>query len=206
MDWAWDLKCPEDFQADDFARAVRSGSDYRKFTHRVAAENGVSTHYLGGKKSPLFVRIYRKDLQDLFYRGDPTLRLELVSRDAPCRHTWERWVESEALGFGLAAAYVNRITGYELPGVVGVPSEPTPWRDAAVRVYRLLQAYAGVIGALDEVGIDIVRLAKMWPLSRMSQWRKADLVREMGMVGADQVVAAVVDLMGYDRAKVGSLN
>ncbi len=163
VDVCWDFEVDPSLTADAVLERASARATARRISLGITGQDGVNTRYLGSASSVRRVRIYRKDLKDEAweFQFGPTLRVEVVLRDALAQAWWQAWDRSESEGYAAAAGHVYEVTGRRVQADVGevgrlaVPRETV----GAVMVANFIRQNASMIEACAECGIDLFGLS-----------------------------------------------
>jgi len=164
VDVAFDFKCHADCTADHVAACLRDHHMQLGIKPGVCGEGDVNTRFIGGKRSDVRLRIYRKDLEDPAFAqfNGPTLRVEIIFKGDRAVVFGSWFVldpESAMLG---ASDMVHDVCGFRpLVGGAEWPQLVNPAPSDQAQIYmHFLKQNGGYIAALHDVGIDVAADAK----------------------------------------------
>lgn len=159
VDVAFDfIGVPSDLGAESFAEMTRSLRSWRYAEPTKAGAGREMTVYLGSRKSPVLVRIYRKDLHPKSPKGmPPTLRLEVELKDDQARCSWDAFSFSDERGFAHAAGCLERVVGFAVQDEREFWTERVVERDSDVLVTlaHFVRQYADLVASLKPYGFDL---------------------------------------------------
>jgi len=187
VDVAFDFSCSSDLTSiivADHPEVQRHCAKRNIEADGVTGGGGVFTRYLASRNSDVFIRIYRKDLQNAVIAEmlGPVLRIEIIMKDDVARAWWAVWKQDKEKAYRAAAAHVLRLSSLRVLPIIGdIPELITPDTKATEALLPLFQQYSSHIVAAAECGIDVLQMAALvvGNLSRQGKHRHRKRVEQV---------------------------
>ena len=209
IDVRFDLTCGEGATPDEIVQLVEGHIRERRLTIGIDGRDGVNTKYVGSQSSDRFIRVYRKDLQDMWWGNEfgPTMRIELQLNDQYAEALLRDADGDVEKVYAIAAAIIEEMTTWKLSDrMEGVPEMTKPAViDVIKRAFQGTRQHGTVIVVLERIGLDPLKYCRMQfeTLSRASRYRAASLERELKAYGSQIVDESLCKWIGAYLRKGG---